>query len=504
MRLKILHQDLNIDKILESLEGATITLAVGPPLRSFVEELIRENPEVLDFLDIESPVSEIDGDLLISEGSPASYDQFVATDDDLIHGRTVLNVDRMVDAQGRVTVDTDVVAGSPLRASDVARRAEEQSTRLPVKEVPNERETNRMTNTSRNVRRIMNDLESSLSPGRLNDILKGKTARSIYGDGTVLGTIGEGVSVARAFLEDGVATLNNFFENPFGLMRRTTTFGGPREDEPPDLSGLDFFSPVMAPVGRQADPSISPLNMDLPRESIAYIAVVEEHGEQQETFRTYRFFLQSVQEPSQETFQMFTTFDTHIPFFFNRRPNIYTYSGDLLDAFEENPREEDSTNHQWKLEMEHTYFNKFRGTAAIQNQTLVQIVHSGLIRTGYMINYTRSSNANRMGIASFRFDFLVLNEQTYYGVAFPTVMKPEVERGPFELEEVEVIQRAIQAVNETPGKGAFSEASGSASPSPGINQPPNAPDPQFDNSSRDRFPGEPSPGLPDYGRTMIA
>lgn len=479
MKEHILDRDLPVEQIIKDLQQVEIPIPSGfPPSRIFTQEFLDANPELFDFLDVESPVYPIPSKLVIAGDSPASLDEYIVEAEDPVQGRARVKIGRTLDQSGRVKVVPKSMSGPSEISKTITSKERTEASKIPIYPKINEREKSRMSDTSEKMRNIMNDFSYNTSAASLQRILDGKIGRSIFGDGTVLGDIGEGIAVAKSFLEDGMGIVNRFLKNPFGLMKKTLGDKGtliPASGREVLYNDATWIS---SPVS----------SVDIPSDAISYISVYNIDSNE-EVQRTYKFLLQNVQEVSQESFQLFTTFDTHIPFFYNQKPNIYSYSGELLDVFVLSPVPEDvaamhGEDQQWKLEMEHDYFNRYRGTSAIENNEIIYITYAGVVRSGYMINYSRGVNANRMSTATFRFDFLVLNEWTYYGTSMSTATESLSEPEKRELEDD--IRAQISAAGDSPGSTA-SESSGEAASGDGQGDYAQSKGDVGDGNSRDSF-----------------
>ncbi|TAL45266.1 MAG: hypothetical protein EPN91_02790, partial [Salinibacterium sp.] len=89
-----------------------------------------------------------------------------------------------------------------------------------------------------------------------------------------------------------------------------------------------------------------------------------------------KFFLEGVQENREEKVQIIDTFGEWVAFFFGRRPEIYSYSGTLLNA----------KNHDWKNEFQENYDNYLRGSQAVKNQATIMLQYDDVLVEGYMLN----------------------------------------------------------------------------------------------------------------------
>lgn len=89
-----------------------------------------------------------------------------------------------------------------------------------------------------------------------------------------------------------------------------------------------------------------------------------------------KFFLETVTEDRIEKAQVIETFGEFIAFFFGRRPEIYNFSGRLLNA----------KNHDWKNDFQEMYEYFLRGTKAIENNATVLIQYDDVLAEGFLMS----------------------------------------------------------------------------------------------------------------------
>lgn len=112
-----------------------------------------------------------------------------------------------------------------------------------------------------------------------------------------------------------------------------------------------------------------------------------------------KFFLESVQENREEKVQVIDTFGEWIAFFFGRKPEVYSYSGTLLNA----------QNHDWKNEFQENYDHFLRGTQAVRNRATVLLQYDDVLVEGYMINSSIQMTSIADKAVPFTFNMLVIN-----------------------------------------------------------------------------------------------
>lgn len=112
-----------------------------------------------------------------------------------------------------------------------------------------------------------------------------------------------------------------------------------------------------------------------------------------------KFFLESVQENREEKVQIIDTFGEWVAFFFGRRPEIYSYSGTLLNA----------KNHDWKNEFQENYDHFLRGSQAVKNQASILMQYDDVLVEGYMLNCSIAMRGENDKSVPFQFNMLVTN-----------------------------------------------------------------------------------------------
>jgi hypothetical protein len=112
-----------------------------------------------------------------------------------------------------------------------------------------------------------------------------------------------------------------------------------------------------------------------------------------------KFFLENVQESRSEKVQVIDTFGEWIAFFFGSRPEVYTYSGTLIN----------SKNHDWKNEFQFNYDYFLRGTKAVQNRATMMLQYDDVMVEGYMMNSSIQMTAANDKSVPFSFSMLIMN-----------------------------------------------------------------------------------------------
>jgi hypothetical protein len=112
-----------------------------------------------------------------------------------------------------------------------------------------------------------------------------------------------------------------------------------------------------------------------------------------------KFFLQQVQENRKEKVQIIDTFGEWIAFFFGSQPEVYNYSGTLLNA----------KNHNWKSEFQENYEHFLRGSQAVKFRATMLLQYDDVVVEGYMLDCSTSLSANEDKAVPFSFNLLVTN-----------------------------------------------------------------------------------------------
>ena len=112
-----------------------------------------------------------------------------------------------------------------------------------------------------------------------------------------------------------------------------------------------------------------------------------------------KFFLERVQENREEKVQVMDTFGEFVAFFFGRRPEVYSYSGTLLNA----------KNHDWKNDFLENYEYFLRGSQAVKYRATMVMQYDDVIVEGYMLNCQIQQEATMDKAVPFSFNLLVLN-----------------------------------------------------------------------------------------------
>ena len=132
---------------------------------------------------------------------------------------------------------------------------------------------------------------------------------------------------------------------------------------------------------------------------------------------TNEFVLSTVQEASQEKYQIFSTFDDDFIYFFDRNPHIYTYGGLLVNAAEigpENPTPPLLSSREgvfeWKNRFQALYEKALRGSKCVESNARAILVYENVIREGFLLNFNLTEDARNPLSIPFSFTFYVTKE----------------------------------------------------------------------------------------------
>ena len=114
-----------------------------------------------------------------------------------------------------------------------------------------------------------------------------------------------------------------------------------------------------------------------------------------------KFFLEQVQESKEEKYQVIETFGEFMAFFFGRRPEVYSFTGTLLNA----------RNHDWKNEFHINYDEFLRGSKCVERRAFVYIQYDDVIVEGFMLNVSTRLVGLEDKAVPFSFQMLVTNRQ---------------------------------------------------------------------------------------------
>jgi len=110
-----------------------------------------------------------------------------------------------------------------------------------------------------------------------------------------------------------------------------------------------------------------------------------------------KFFLESVSESKSEKAQIIETFGSFMAFFFGKHPEVYQFSGRLLNA----------KNHDWKNDFQEIYDNFIRGTKAVENNAIVYLQYDDVLVEGFVVGTRMDYHGASNNECPFSFSVLV-------------------------------------------------------------------------------------------------
>lgn len=110
-----------------------------------------------------------------------------------------------------------------------------------------------------------------------------------------------------------------------------------------------------------------------------------------------KFFLEGVSESRMEKAQVIETFGEFVAFFFGRRPEVYQFSGRLLNT----------KNHDWKNDFQEAYDKFLRGTKAVENGATVFIQYDDVLAEGFLMGCNLEYRGVSNNECPFGFSMLV-------------------------------------------------------------------------------------------------
>lgn len=117
-----------------------------------------------------------------------------------------------------------------------------------------------------------------------------------------------------------------------------------------------------------------------------------------------KFFLENVTESYAEKAQVVETFGDFIAFFFGRRPEMFSFSGRLLNV----------KNHDWKNDFVEMYDNFLRGTKAVENDSIVFIQYDDVMVQGFLMNCRLDYHSVANNECPFAFSTLITKRAPIY------------------------------------------------------------------------------------------
>jgi hypothetical protein len=159
-----------------------------------------------------------------------------------------------------------------------------------------------------------------------------------------------------------------------------------------------------------------------------------------------QFFLESVQEQKNEKYQVVETFGAFTAFFFGQHPEVYSFSGTLLNA----------ANQDWKNMWNINYDEFLRGTKCAERGAYVFIQYDDVMVQGYMVSSTTQMTGADDKSVPFAFQMLVINRQALNAVAL--LQAREAETGSLSTLEDGLLDSLDQMAQAAQGSGLPEDA----------------------------------------------
>lgn len=141
---------------------------------------------------------------------------------------------------------------------------------------------------------------------------------------------------------------------------------------------------------------------------------------------TNKFFLQSIQQPKMERFQIIETFRESKLFFFGERTKVYTFAGTLFEADNSEALTEEQntdtsqlattveanlrTMYRWSSSLQDLYNKYLRGTKLAENDNIAVLYLSGFMFYGYPLQLQIARDANNNNLVQFQMTWAILRE----------------------------------------------------------------------------------------------
>lgn len=155
-----------------------------------------------------------------------------------------------------------------------------------------------------------------------------------------------------------------------------------------------------------------------------------------------KFFLEQVNESREEKVQVIDTFGEWVAFFFGRKPEVYTYSGTLLNA----------KNHDWKNEFQFNYDNYLRGSQAVKHRATMILQYDDVMVEGYMMNCSISQTAMSDKSVPFQFTLLVINRSSLNPIQALALRFQRTDATELEQQLFQTMSSSLQSLSKDGGE----------------------------------------------------
>ena len=128
-------------------------------------------------------------------------------------------------------------------------------------------------------------------------------------------------------------------------------------------------------------------------------------------FLSNKFLLTGVQEMHNEKVQILETFGEPVLFFFDERTKVYTFSGMLLDAYQEiDEEEQDNIAYNWAMSFRLFYDKHLRGTKLAEEGNIAVLAVDTMLLYGYPLSLGLSISSVNPNSSDFNMTFAVIDE----------------------------------------------------------------------------------------------
>lgn len=157
-----------------------------------------------------------------------------------------------------------------------------------------------------------------------------------------------------------------------------------------------------------------------------------------------KFFLEQVNEAREEKVQVIDTFGEWVAFFFGRKPEVYSYSGTLLNA----------KNHDWKNEFQFNYDHYLRGSQAVKHRATMILQYDDVMVEGYMMNCAISQSAMADKSVPFQFTLLVINRSSLNPIRSLALRFQRTDAAELEKQLFQSMSSSLQSLSTVGGEDA--------------------------------------------------
>lgn len=137
-------------------------------------------------------------------------------------------------------------------------------------------------------------------------------------------------------------------------------------------------------------------------------------------FQTNRFLLQGHQESRAEAMNLVKTFGPTYLYLFGEQPNVWNYSGVLMDT----------VGLDWLNEWRSAWKSISAGTRTARAKARAFLIYRDVVREGILLASAESASINEFGYAMFSFTMFVIREHFLSGDPQPGQTSPQIQTTP--------------------------------------------------------------------------